>query len=142
MLSPSRSTITAAMLQKFCGDDSSRPMFRRPFSQGAFSYATNGALIVRVDRLAEVAELDSAPHVERFFKLAFNTGRLKFGPMPAIAAEGSEPVVIGAGSFQPALLRLVAVLPGVVVAPGEDDLSPCRIRFDGGSALCMPLRTK
>lgn len=126
--------------------DATRPAFyRAPFSQGEFTYATNGSLVVRVDRVAGVEEIEGAPTMAPIFKIAFDRARKsRFVPMPAIApesaTEGLAPVVIGPGSFQARLLRLFAGLPGVLIAPGEDDLSPCRIRFDGGLATLMPLR--
>lgn len=37
-------------LQPFCGADAARPYLMKPFSQGDFSFATNGHIMVRVAR--------------------------------------------------------------------------------------------
>lgn len=53
-------------LQHFCADaDSARAyMIGRPWSRGAWTWATNGHIIVRVPRLAEVEENEAAPDAE------------------------------------------------------------------------------
>ena len=43
-------------LQQFCSKDDTRPYICKPFSFGEFSYATNGHIIVRVARRADVEE--------------------------------------------------------------------------------------
>jgi hypothetical protein len=54
-------------LQLFCGDQPARPAIRQPFSQGDFTYATNGHIAVRVPRLAAVPDHPSAPTMERLW---------------------------------------------------------------------------
>lgn len=48
--------MNASDLQPFCYEHSGRPNIRQPFSRGDFTFATNGALIVRVPRLEDVGE--------------------------------------------------------------------------------------
>ena len=54
-------TLTPEDLQRFCSDDESRPSICHPFSQEKWTYATDGRLLIRVPRLAEVPEYEDAP---------------------------------------------------------------------------------
>ncbi len=54
-------TLTADDLKRFCWTDNGRPTIARPFSQGDWTYATNGRLLVRVPRLSDVPEYDDSP---------------------------------------------------------------------------------
>lgn len=45
---------TNAILRSFCTGNERRPITCRPWSVGAFSYATNGHIIVRLPRLGDV----------------------------------------------------------------------------------------
>jgi hypothetical protein len=58
-------------LRQFCGTQPERPYLHDPFSFGAFTYATNGHIIVRVDRLADAREGDmpSKTAVERILSV-------------------------------------------------------------------------
>lgn len=51
---------TNGILRSFCASDARRPLTCRPWSVGAFSYATNGRIIVRVPRLDDVPPPDDA----------------------------------------------------------------------------------
>ena len=54
--------MNAADLQKFCADrDDIRYRMQKPFSQGEFTYATNGHVLICVQRLPDVAEDNEAP---------------------------------------------------------------------------------
>ena len=44
-------------LAKFCSQDETRPYLQRPFSAGAYTYATNGHIMVRVARCGDVLEI-------------------------------------------------------------------------------------
>ena len=50
--------ITAADLQPFCSTDKTRVRIVSPFSIGDWTYATDGRMLVRVPRLADVPEYD------------------------------------------------------------------------------------
>jgi hypothetical protein len=56
-------------LQKFCSTDNYRPNIMNPFSDGAYTYATNGHIIVRVPRRADIPEREDSPSLERLFKI-------------------------------------------------------------------------
>ena len=51
-------SITIEQLTRFC-DDSRTPIMH-PFSDGSWTYATDGKMIIRVPRLAEVPEYDDS----------------------------------------------------------------------------------
>lgn len=53
--------ITLELLQKFCSGDESRKAIMSPFSQDAWTYATDGRLMLRVPRFAEAPEREDAP---------------------------------------------------------------------------------
>lgn len=53
--------MTLTDLQKFCSTDETRPSICRPFSQGTWTYSTDGRVIVRVPRMAEVPEYPDSP---------------------------------------------------------------------------------
>jgi hypothetical protein len=48
--------MTKEDLQKFCSTDSTRVNINKPFSDGDYTYATNGCIIVRVTRIEGVGE--------------------------------------------------------------------------------------
>ena len=47
-------------LQKFCSKDSIRININKPFSEGIYTYATNGHIIVRVPRIEGVGEQETS----------------------------------------------------------------------------------
>lgn len=72
-----------AELQQFAaGEDDLRYYIRLPWSRGEWSYATNGHIIVRVPRLADVDENPQAPGAEKLFA---ETKQAEFIPVPECA---------------------------------------------------------
>lgn len=70
-------------LSKFVAPPSDiRVNLRQPFSKGGFTYATDGAIIVRVAYRPDVLEKDDAPNVEKLFS-DHHTGAA-FKPLPAV----------------------------------------------------------
>ena len=72
-------------LETFC--DPERPELARPFSIDAWTYATNGHVLVRVTRRDDVAENPNAPNPSRLCETVKRPRRYK--PLPEI--ELSEP---------------------------------------------------
>jgi hypothetical protein len=68
-------------LQPFCSKDSYRPMLHKPFSRGEFSYACEGAMMIRVARRDDVPEIEGAPHAEKVFDPQWKDG--EFEALPA-----------------------------------------------------------
>src|SRR5271166_6020370 len=56
--------LTPGDLTKFVSTDVGRARMARPWSRGEFTYATNGHIMVRIPRLAEVPERSDGPDVE------------------------------------------------------------------------------
>ncbi len=54
-------------LTPFCSKDKYRGAILKPFSRGEWTYATNGHILIRVPRGAEVPEVDNSPVVERIW---------------------------------------------------------------------------
>ena len=48
-------------LTTFCSLEENRRSLNTPWSEGAYSYASDGRVIIRIPRLADVPERDSAP---------------------------------------------------------------------------------
>lgn len=68
-------------LQQFCSTDESRYYLHKPFSRDAFSYATNGHVMVRVPRRDDIPEVEGAPAAEQIFPSNVSYG---FSPVPAV----------------------------------------------------------
>jgi hypothetical protein len=72
--------MTREELQQFCADETDlRDCLREPWSRGEFSYATNGHIMIRVARIANVDENANAPDAERVIAGAQQTD---FVPVP------------------------------------------------------------
>ncbi len=70
-------------LQPFCSEDESRKGITQPWSEGEYSYATNGCILIRVPRLGDVPECDEAPkNVDKMFA----SQESRMGPEHALAA--------------------------------------------------------
>ena len=67
-------------LQAFCSTDSYRSNILRPWSKGAYSYATNDHIAIRVDRREDVPENEAAPDVE----VALRRAQAGVGDTPAV----------------------------------------------------------
>lgn len=55
-------------LQPFCSTASWRPYLQGPFSRGEFTYATDGHVLVRIPRDADVPEVEKSPAAEKIFE--------------------------------------------------------------------------
>ena len=68
--------MNAAELQAFCSDrDDIRYYLQKPWSDGVYTYASNGHIIVRVARLPDVPEEPKAPNaatIEEVMNDSFN----------------------------------------------------------------------
>lgn len=52
-------------LKPFCSKEETRYYLMTPWSRGNFTYATNGHIAVRIDRVASIEENDICPDVEK-----------------------------------------------------------------------------
>lgn len=63
--------MTLDELKKFCGRDKYRSYLLEPFSRGEHTYATDGNILIRIPRLAEIGEVTGAPNTEKIFNENF-----------------------------------------------------------------------
>jgi hypothetical protein len=73
-------TISVDALKLFCSTDPERPYLHRPWSSGEYTYATNGHVLVRVPRIAEVEENKDAPNAAKI--LASVEAQAELVPLP------------------------------------------------------------
>jgi len=74
--------ITKEQLMPFCSTDECRPMLLKPWTRGAFTYATNGRIIVRLAAMPDVEECPSAPDAGKMMALYKPATRLV--PIPEL----------------------------------------------------------
>lgn len=60
-------SLTVEQMKPFCSTELSRPYLHTPFSLGEFTVATNGHILVRVPRMANVAEISQILSVDALF---------------------------------------------------------------------------
>ena len=69
-------------LMKFCGGND-RAGIATPFSIGEYTYATNGHIMVRVPRIADIPERTDAPSPAKIEEV-FNHRKGDYQPIPAV----------------------------------------------------------
>jgi len=153
-------------LNSFC--DPGRYKFARPWSEGVYTYAANGHILIRVprDRLipvsAEAHRITDNAEVVEWFDLeplygwhalpVVTVARIECPSCHGVQGcdcgycdgdgsypEDIEPVVVGGVPFSSHVLEKLGVLPACEI--GVNDMtSPSRIRFKGGDGLIMPIK--
>lgn len=146
-------------LKKFCEDDDAvRWYLTEPFSEGEYTYATNGHIIVRVPKC-----VDTQPHEHMAGRgpkiFADNPcGELMDIPdlpnpetMKCTECEHGcaecdngwlvkpQRIDLGDSHFQAHYLRLVKSLPNAKISP-NGPMNPAPFVFDGGEGLLMPCK--
>lgn len=142
-------------LSEFCdtAEDNDRPYLAAPFSRGAFTFATDGRILVRVPRREEIVGADGVPEIvqldcERF--AAWVDCDLNFSPMPLAALPDW---LTGATEWLDFRVRYAASgvtldgnyvdmlqrLPGPLLVRWGGRLEPQMFRFAGGVAVLMPM---
>ena len=151
-------------LMKFCGGKN-QVMLATPFSIGEFTYATNGHILVRVPRLADIPERTDAPPPAKVEEV-FNHYKGDYQPIPAVGPIKTKscPVCKGTGKVQTCpecdgtgkivktesvdaagrkydkkYLLMLKKLPGCKLAVGKE-LDPAHFIFDDGDGVIMPMR--
>lgn len=75
-------TETAIDLQPFCAASGFHvAKLGRPFSRGDYTYATEGHILIRVPRRANVGEIENSPEMERIFP---SPAAAEFRPINAV----------------------------------------------------------
>lgn len=165
-------SLTVEDLKRFCANskESYRQSITRPFSQGDWTYATDGRVLIRVPRLDEVPEYDDSPCdvQKRIFDEQPITGWWMILPpdlpelLPAYKCAfcGDEPkpdcvecdgegfiehsaipVKVGKHAVSHIYLHKLKTLPGVQICESaKGELNGLGVRFDGGEGRQMPMR--
>ncbi len=164
--------LTVEDLKRFCSDSkqSSRVSVTRPFSQGHWTYATDGRVLIRVPRLDEVPEYSDSPRdvEKRIFVeqpvdglwLAIPSVLPELKPAEKCDECGGKPdadcwqcngsgfvepiaipVQIGKHDVSHIYLHKLRTLPSVEICESaEDDMHALGVRFDGGEGRLMGMR--
>ena len=135
-------------LQKFCGRETSRAYLMKPFTHGAYSWATDGHIIIRVPRIDGVAETSGPPIDDALATvMATKSGPLNT-PLPSydIPPRKIKNVSVGICGmpFAARYVRMLQALPNVIIRAMDDlnDAPHMVFSFDGGDGALMGLRYK
>jgi hypothetical protein len=157
-------------LEQFCSTEEFRTNIHKPFSWGAFTYATNARIMVRVPRRPDVPEeIDAPPErgVEKYFTNADTTefrslARVSFPPAESVGCvccggpdyeceecEGSgiifkiRSIRIDKSIFDVKYIEQILSLPAAEFSANcEGFLGAAMFRFDGGLGCVMPMRSE
>ena len=126
----------------YCSTD--RAFIKKPFSFGAYTFATNGHILVRVKRRKNVPKRDDAPNdsvrnliAKYAVKEHRPLGKFKLPHPRRLAA---TPTGINGVSFSSHYVRMLLALPGIKVATTCKETEAMHFVFDGGDGLLMPMR--
>lgn len=155
--------LTLNKLAKFTDPRDIRPYCIAPFQLDAFTYATNGHVIVRVD----AAVLPAAPYCDtNGAKVAVQMERVMAKPTCSTVWRAVRPVKreaavcsevkrterrkekidryyavrIGAAHVQLKYWNLIAALPGAEIGEAEHAMDAIPFRFEDGIGTVMPIR--
>ena len=143
-------------LQQFCSTDGTRWYLTKPFSMGEFSFATNGHILVRQPRRADVPDIDAkAPKFDpsrvldgmglaRFYAPRFHLPAAPDGHVSC--PERRMSVSIAGVCFALNYVRQMLALPGIEIANTASgviaDRKPMLFQFDrGGVGALMALHS-
>jgi hypothetical protein len=136
------------LLRKFCGIDVKRPALRDPWTQGQYTYASDGRIVVRVPKLAAYPPVvRTVPPPNAAYVFDSYPAKGNYVTLPALPKkkvlnpDARECTLIEHRKFDGYYIRLVIQLPLVrfsLSAYGVTD--PMPFKFEGGEGLLMPLR--
>lgn len=127
-------------LKPFCYKRGDRPHLQRPFSFGRHTFATNGHILIRVERRASEKGTVSRDMIEAVQKLiapaeARPLRKIKI-PLRLIS---SAAVIIGDVQFAPKYVLMLLALPDIQVAAKVIERERMYFTFKGGVGALMPL---
>ena len=144
-------------LQPFCGKNDVHFWLNAPFSEGDFTYATNGHILVRVERRTNVPEQDKMNG--KFAKMFADNPVGELIEIPTLPkletvqcdecdfgcsecdggfAPKFQYLALGDSGYQVRYLKMIADLPNGRISPNGLKCAP--FTFDGGDGLLMPCR--
>ena len=139
------------LLMKFCCRPKvdSRKYLHRPWSAGAYTYASNGHILIRVKRIKSVRENKDAP-TRRCNRILRDTACIRYVKIPArltVYSHGirgnrgfPDGVFIGAALLSKPYLALIRSLPGGQLTSMPFVIKPSGFKFDHGVGAIMPMR--
>lgn len=155
-------------LQQFCSKDDTRYYIQRPFSDGDFTYATSGHILVRVARRGDAQQAEKSLFTGQRCNaiLAVHDGAT-FGQMaplkmphldrvPCDYCEGpgdascfecdgvgdveqDASISVQGVPFNARYIEKITALPGFEIA-AANTTGPTPFRFDGGIGVIMPMK--
>lgn len=138
---------TKVDLQSFCQiGDSYRSEIAEPFSHGAYTYATNGHIMIRVPAVSGMSGHPKAPRAgaARIFDAVMRDGRLtEVGKvsLPRARSDDKRIVQIAGIYFQIKYVRMLVSLRGLRLPTRRiPDSEPMPFAFNGGEGALMPVR--
>ena len=136
-------------LKSFCaykGMTPRRKYIESPWSEGDYTYATDGRIIVRIPRDRNIPENGDCPDAERLFKQVNKEGVYKSIPhLPKKDKAGpnkkgfTEKTEFQKATFDNYYLNLIASLPNAQMVANDKE-GAAHFKFDGGDGLLMPMR--
>jgi hypothetical protein len=157
-------------LSPFCSTDAthSRYYIMQPWSRGDFTWATDGHILVRVSRRANVPEVPKPPNTDQI--MACHDGA-EFAPLPDVVwpdppppekcnwcdgrgvydndpcdschGTGLGPSIVSVGVrgaiFNAKYIRMIMALPSAEFSIKPGADKPAPFRFDGGLGALMPM---
>jgi len=140
-------------LTKFCGDPQSRLYISRPFTQGDHTWATNGHIMIRIPKRADVPAFKDAPNAQKAWDRSTHehdksgeplTPITPFDiPIPEYNSDGEEiPVAVRVGAvyIQRRYAEWLMDLPGLSIAIPDQNVPAIYFRFDGGDGRLMAFK--
>lgn len=141
----------------FCSQDESRPNLLKPMSKGGFTFASDGRIAIRVERIESSEQSKHQQTVDALESLfASESFKVEVGWIPVIEPTYTRRCCAECGSLLVASIDAVEVgnkligsyyinkmmlLPNCQINPTDNDrFSPMPFRFDGGIGLIMPIR--
>src|SRR6516164_3625713 len=143
------------LLKKFCSTE--REALKQPWSQGNYTYVSDGRIALRVSKLAEYPIVTNAGYTPPNAAYVFESypvdsnkpvrATSKFVALPALPKkvvlnpDAKECILIEHRKFDGHYIRLAAQLPLVRFSPSTYGVTdPMPLKFEGGEGLLMPLR--
>lgn len=117
---------------------------RAPWSSGGWTFATDGAIAVRVARVDTIQERSDAPQIDHLFappSMTWITLPFVALPAPGRALDLGCSIEFTWGIFAQKYVRLIYSLDGVAVSVGSNQYDAMHFCFAGGIGVVMPMRT-
>ncbi|PCI14276.1 MAG: hypothetical protein COB71_02810 [Thiotrichales bacterium] len=133
----------AINLLKFCDEDEMFEVFKMPFSDERYTYATDRICIIRVDKVEMFADFSGSDAVMKRVRDTFDSiGSCSWQAIPEYDTPGGYNRVAVENTWLSwrHLDLLKAELPCVELAFNDDPKGVIYVRFHGGVGAIMPMK--